>query len=435
MRVIGTTAYMSPEQIKGLRVDARADVYALGLMVYEMISGRHPLTQEEGIAGLPRSMEQVALMQLQHSPRPLVEFVDHCPGYISAMVEKAIAKDREKRFPNMTAFSRELRTAHKRHIAENRLDDSPHDPPAGDRLREKFGAPPRQGSNPPPPPFNVIARPQLPIAQSTSGSCRHHHRSPRERRERFADHHGLGSSAVYAARSDPVPAGQVLTAVLSEATLAALPSGPDDHTDPANRVLPPDDVRNQTTHTNPFGQFRASDLTPEPHAIADTARRTLFGSTVGPVMRRAAVTLGLGALIGVPPAVAAVVWSTHRKAPVTVAPVSNVGVSGSAAPASSVALEHFVEVPVASAQAPELAALAEPLPPVAPSALAPHVAAPVAAPPVPRAAPMTPSLARGKSQKASSSPRNAANAAGTKVSAAEKVSTAKEKPFLPPSGL
>ena len=42
MRIVGTTAYMSPEQIKGLRVDARADVYALGLITYEMWRGAIP---------------------------------------------------------------------------------------------------------------------------------------------------------------------------------------------------------------------------------------------------------------------------------------------------------------------------------------------------------------------------------------------------------
>src|SRR5438132_743192 len=59
-RIIGTTAYMAPEQVKGMRVDARADVYALGLIVYEMIAGRHPLA---GVSGLPRAIEQVALLQ------------------------------------------------------------------------------------------------------------------------------------------------------------------------------------------------------------------------------------------------------------------------------------------------------------------------------------------------------------------------------------
>src|SRR5690242_11803538 len=59
MRVVGTTAYMSPEQIKGLRVDARADVYALGLIVYEMIAGRHALAPE-GTTALPQGIEQVA---------------------------------------------------------------------------------------------------------------------------------------------------------------------------------------------------------------------------------------------------------------------------------------------------------------------------------------------------------------------------------------
>ncbi|MET0596087.1 MAG: serine/threonine-protein kinase, partial [Polyangiaceae bacterium] len=141
MRVIGTTAYMSPEQIKGLRVDARADVYALGLILYEMIAGRHPLVPEDG-AGLPQGVEQIALMQLQMTPKPLADVAAHCPRYVSSIVDRAIAKDREQRLPNMAALSRELRAARKRFVAESQFDGG-GGPPMGEGLREKFGAPPR----------------------------------------------------------------------------------------------------------------------------------------------------------------------------------------------------------------------------------------------------------------------------------------------------
>src|SRR5690349_1955362 len=140
MRVVGTTAYMSPEQIKGLRVDGRADVYALGLIVYEMIAGRHALAPEGGTA-LPHGVEQIALMQLQMTPKPLCEVASGCPPYVSAIVDRAIAKDRERRFPNIAALARELRAARKRFVAENQVDGVV--PLAGEGLREKFGAPPR----------------------------------------------------------------------------------------------------------------------------------------------------------------------------------------------------------------------------------------------------------------------------------------------------
>src|SRR5258706_10532253 len=224
MRVIGTTAYMSPEQIKGLRVDARADVYALGLIVYEMIAGRHALAPEDGIAGLPRAIEQVALMQLQMTPKPLLDIAPGCPRYISLLVDKAIAKDRDQRYANMTAFSRELRGARKRFIAENKLDDSPVDLlSGGEGLREKFGAPPRQSAKPPPPPRDP---------DTTVGA--HGEQADALQTEiQPPPNYTLGGLT-------PVPA-QDLTIDLSDSSLPALPPPFAGESDLTDRVPPPDD--------------------------------------------------------------------------------------------------------------------------------------------------------------------------------------------------
>src|SRR5262249_10327499 len=160
----------APEQIKGMRVDPRADVYALGLIVYEMVAGRHPLAPP---GGFPRAIEQVALLQLQTKPRPLSEVAPRCPAYLSAIVDKAIATEREQRHVSMTAFSGELRAARKRFVAENRLDESSVDlRAAADVLRQKLGAPPRRTPVPPPAPSIDFARTerQGPPDFSTAGS-------------------------------------------------------------------------------------------------------------------------------------------------------------------------------------------------------------------------------------------------------------------------
>ena len=270
MRVVGTTAYMSPEQIKGLRVDARADVYALALMVYEMIAGRHPLAQDDGIAGLPREIEQIALMQLQMTPKPLADLAPHCPAYIAAIVTKALAKDREQRYVNMTAFSRELRTARKRFIAENGLDDSPVDLLAGgDRLREKFGAPPRQSSKPPPPPARSAR--DVDTAVDRGVAAVDSLKTEIQERPDFT-----------AGGLTPVPAAYVPTVDLSSSALPAMPPDVARGSDLTNRALSHDDVRNRTTHTNPLLAARAADLTPEPLALPEVKRRSICGFVGAP---------------------------------------------------------------------------------------------------------------------------------------------------------
>ncbi|HEX9296065.1 MAG TPA: protein kinase [Polyangiaceae bacterium] len=291
MRVMGTTAYMSPEQIKGLRVDARSDVYALGLIVYEMVSGRHALSRDGSLAALPRAVEQIALLQLQMQPKPLTDVMAECPAYISSLVANAIAKERDRRYPNMTTFSRELRAARKRFIAENRFADGAAERlRGGEGLREKFGAPPRGTSNAPPAPAVAarVVRPDLLHTES---------QGPPD----------FSSAPASGAPREP-------TVELSSSELPALP--PSLASDRTDRVPPPDEVRNRTTHTNPLGFFQPTDLTPEPLSVPDARRRPLFG----PGLRRIATTLGLGALIGIPPAVLAVFWNAHQRAPVASEP-------------------------------------------------------------------------------------------------------------------
>jgi serine/threonine-protein kinase len=113
-QVFGTVPYMSPEHLAGERVDARTDVYALGMMLYEMIAGEHPFKVHfENVLELGRA-------QLFQKPRPLFEVVDGLPGYLWALVEKAIAKDRDHRFMSMSELARAVRRARRRYEEERR---------------------------------------------------------------------------------------------------------------------------------------------------------------------------------------------------------------------------------------------------------------------------------------------------------------------------
>jgi len=104
--IYGTPLYMSPEHIQEGALDARADVYSLGLILYEMIAGRHPFTKENGEA---LGKYEVCDMQIHVTPPPLASFVKGCPGYLSELVQKAIAKDRNLRPSTMPEFAQRVR--------------------------------------------------------------------------------------------------------------------------------------------------------------------------------------------------------------------------------------------------------------------------------------------------------------------------------------
>ena len=86
--IIGTPAYMSPEQVRGESVDARSDIYSLGIMLYEMIAGRTPFESETA------STASLLVKQMSATPPPL-EIASH---ELQAVVDMALAKDREQRY-------------------------------------------------------------------------------------------------------------------------------------------------------------------------------------------------------------------------------------------------------------------------------------------------------------------------------------------------
>ncbi len=88
----GTPRYMSPEQIQGLDVDQRSDVFSLGVTLYEMLGGRPPFLQEEFNA----LREAVA----SERPAPLISLNPNLPPSFYQLVERALSKEPDKRFEN-----------------------------------------------------------------------------------------------------------------------------------------------------------------------------------------------------------------------------------------------------------------------------------------------------------------------------------------------
>ncbi|HEY8550933.1 MAG TPA: protein kinase [Vicinamibacterales bacterium] len=88
--VLGTFAYMSPEQIRARSLDARTDLFSLGVVLYEMIAGRLPFDGE--------TAADVANAILNHDPPALARFNYSVPERLEAVVLKALAKDRDFRY-------------------------------------------------------------------------------------------------------------------------------------------------------------------------------------------------------------------------------------------------------------------------------------------------------------------------------------------------
>ncbi|MGH9769350.1 MAG: TPR end-of-group domain-containing protein, partial [Blastocatellia bacterium] len=88
--VMGTATYMAPEQARGLRVDARADIFSLGVMLYEMVAGRAPFDGSTPV--------DVMTQVLEREPRPLTSFSQGAPPELQRIVGKTLRKDREERY-------------------------------------------------------------------------------------------------------------------------------------------------------------------------------------------------------------------------------------------------------------------------------------------------------------------------------------------------
>jgi tRNA A-37 threonylcarbamoyl transferase component Bud32 len=98
--VLGTARYLAPEQVRGDATDARVDVYATGLLLYEMLTGRLPFRGDTDMA--------TALARLTVPPAPLPASV---PRGVAAIVERCLADDPARRFPTAGALASALASA------------------------------------------------------------------------------------------------------------------------------------------------------------------------------------------------------------------------------------------------------------------------------------------------------------------------------------
>ena len=110
--VLGSPAYMSPEQVEGKTADARSDIYAFGMVIYEIFCGRRAFAGDTPIA--------LAMKQVHEPPPSPRVFAPDLPGHVEAAVLRCLEKDPSQRFQNVSAVARALETEAAGHAPEGR---------------------------------------------------------------------------------------------------------------------------------------------------------------------------------------------------------------------------------------------------------------------------------------------------------------------------
>ena len=99
--VLGSARYMSPEQARGLPVDERTDIWSLGVILYEMLTGSAPFngaTTSDTIAAV-----------IGKEPAPLGDFIENAPAELNRIIRKALQKDRDERYQNVKDFALDVK--------------------------------------------------------------------------------------------------------------------------------------------------------------------------------------------------------------------------------------------------------------------------------------------------------------------------------------
>ena len=99
-RILGTAAYMSPEQAEGKPVDARSDLFSLGAMLYEMATGQRPFTGDTSIS--------IISSIVKDTPKPITELNPSLPRDLGRIVRRALAKDPERRYQSAKDLRNDL---------------------------------------------------------------------------------------------------------------------------------------------------------------------------------------------------------------------------------------------------------------------------------------------------------------------------------------
>ena len=132
-KAMGTPDYVSPEQVKGKRGDARSDVYALGIMLYEMVTGEVPFGGANAVTALN--------LRLLKNPTPPREFAPEISPQLQEIICRALEREPENRYATAGEFARDLRNPEQVGVAarvEQRAANRPGGTTFGERAKLRW---------------------------------------------------------------------------------------------------------------------------------------------------------------------------------------------------------------------------------------------------------------------------------------------------------
>lgn len=115
--VVGTAVYMSPEQARGIPVDARTDIFSVGVVLYEMVAGCLPFAGST-------SSEVLASILSEKEPQPLARYSREVPAELERIVSKALRKDKDERYQTIKDFLLDLKSLKRELEFEAKLERS-----------------------------------------------------------------------------------------------------------------------------------------------------------------------------------------------------------------------------------------------------------------------------------------------------------------------
>ncbi|MBL8164537.1 MAG: serine/threonine-protein kinase [Anaerolineae bacterium] len=158
--VVGTPSYMSPEQAQGLPLDNRSDIYALGVMLFELATGRRPFESDTPYG--------IAVLQVTTPPPSPRTYNPQLSFAVEEVIYKALRKKREERFPNAVAVAEALKRAINKPVMSLH-DTQPGGIPRPQQPVPQRTPPPPQQMMPPPAPLSQPMYASVPSQPMTSG--------------------------------------------------------------------------------------------------------------------------------------------------------------------------------------------------------------------------------------------------------------------------